>query len=136
MCEAIRVVHTCLDDVRQALGAWTDLCQKMSPDERLREEQRRAQYIQDHNLDDELIKSMRILSELNNVSRDIDRGLSLKKAKIPRAPLVAAVPAPSVITSKDLELCSLELTEFTGSPGESCEEFKDTFKDRYVSVIQ
>ena len=128
--EAIRVVHTCLDDVRQALGAWTDLCRKMSADERAQEEQRCAQFKQDRNLDDELIKGMGILSELNDVARDIDRDLSLQKAKIPRAPLAAAVPAPAVNASKDPELRPLELTEFTGSPGESWEEFKDTFQDR------
>ena len=33
--ETIRVIHTCLDDVRQALGAWTDLFLKMSADGRL-----------------------------------------------------------------------------------------------------
>ena len=89
-----------------------------------------AQYKQGHNLNDELIKSMGILSDLNDVSRDIDRDLNLQKAKILRAPLAAPVPAPAVNPSKEPELHPLGLTEFTGSLGESWEEFKDTFQDR------
>ena len=56
MREAIRVEHTCLEDVRQALVAWKDRCRKKSADERVQESQICAQYKQDHNLDDELIK--------------------------------------------------------------------------------
>ena len=89
----------------------------MSADERVKEEQLCAQYKQDRNLDDELIKGMGTFSNLHDVSRDIDRDLSLQKAKIPRAPLATAVPAPAVNASKDPELRPLELTEFTGSPG-------------------
>ena len=131
--ELIRVVHTCLDDVRQALGAWTDLCRKMSADERALEDQLCAQYKQAHNLDDELIKGMGILSELNDIARDIDRDLSLQKAKIPRVPQQAAGPAPAAAASKDPDLRPLELPEFFGKVGESWEEFKDTFYDRVVN---